>query len=75
MNKSISTNRKEVKFWFSPLIGPNKIFQQENKNNLDEIVVLLFVFKIRSEAIIIKLSNTVEILIIYSQKYWVGVLV
>ena len=40
MNNYISTNGKEVKFCFSPPIGPNKIVQQENKNILDEIVAL-----------------------------------
>ena len=41
----ISTNRKEVKCCFFPLIGPNKMVQRENKNILDDIfflVVLLF---------------------------------
>jgi len=44
MNNSISNNRKEVKFCFSPPIGPNKIVQQENNNILDEILVSLFNF-------------------------------
>ena len=41
-NNFISTNRKDVKFCFSPPSGPSKIVQQENINILGEILVLMF---------------------------------
>ena len=42
MNNFITTNRNEVKFCFSPTIGPNKIVPTENNNILVETLVSLF---------------------------------
>ena len=50
MNNFIWTNRKVETKLYLLLISPNKIFQQENNNILDEILFSLFGwFKIRSQ--------------------------